>query len=81
MCLPKLEDARAVPLLIQRYKTEDADVRWFTLKAMSYIGSEDGLKLAEDEGPGDENNACKQLAEDITDLGSLVQPPHDAKYD
>lgn len=55
-----------VSTLIERYPSEDEDVRWATLKALDYIGGEDALAFVASTGTKDDNKACRALAEKIS---------------
>jgi hypothetical protein len=48
--------------LAARYATEDEDCRLFILKAMEYIGGDDGIQLIEEKGMKDKDVACRSLA-------------------
>ena len=72
--LARIEDARVIPVLDERYAREDEDVRWFTLKAMGYIGSVEAMKLVKEKGLTDRSKACRALAEDLLNSSGLVQP-------
>jgi hypothetical protein len=64
--LGRLGAADAVPVLSQRYATEDEDCRWVTLKAMDYIGGADAETLLKGPGLGDKDGGPRRLAEKIT---------------
>jgi hypothetical protein len=64
--LARLGAAEAVPVLSQRYATEDEDCRWVTLKAMDYIGAADAQSLVKGAGLGDKDGGPRRLAEKIT---------------
>ena len=55
----------AVSTLSSRYATEDEDPRWYTLKAMDYIGGDDAMKLVSTSGVNDKDNSPKRLAQRI----------------
>jgi len=64
--LARLGAANAVPVLSQRYATEDEDCRWVTLKAMDYIGGADAEALVKGAGLADKDGGPRRLAEKIT---------------
>lgn len=64
--LADLGAADAVAVLASRYATEDEDCRWYTLKAMDYIGGEPALALVRDRGTRDGDGGPRRLAERIT---------------
>ncbi len=64
--LARLGAADAVPVLSQRYATEDEDCRWVTLKAMDYIGGPAAEALLKGAGLGDKDGGPRRLAEKIT---------------
>lgn len=64
--LADLGDPAAVAPLSSRYGTEDEDCRWYTLKAMDYIGGETAMALVRDQGLKDEDGGPRRLAERIT---------------
>jgi hypothetical protein len=72
--LARIEDPRVISVLAERYASEDEDVRWFTLKAMGYLGTDEALEVVRDRGLEDKNKACKALAEDLLDPSALGQP-------
>jgi hypothetical protein len=51
--------------LSARYDKEDEDCRWYTLKAMDYIGNEAALALVRDKGVKDGHEPCKRLAKRV----------------
>ena len=61
--LAALGAPEAVPVLTQRYATEDEDCRWFTLKAMDYIGGADAESLIKGQGLSDKDGGPRRLAE------------------
>jgi hypothetical protein len=63
--LARLGAADAVPALAGRYATEDEDCRWYTLKAMDYIGGDAALALVRDQGLKDKDGGPRRLAERI----------------
>jgi hypothetical protein len=64
--LALLGSADAVAPLSARYKIEDEDVRWYTLKAMDYIGGADAERLVKTAGLKDDDNGPKRLAARIS---------------
>ena len=60
--LGNIGSSAAIEVLRQRYKKEDEDCRFYTLKAMAYIGTDDSLKLVEEQGTRDKNLANEVLA-------------------
>jgi hypothetical protein len=63
--LGRLGDPAAVPLLAQRLTTEDEDCRWFTLKAMDYIGGDVAAGVVTGAGVKDKDGGPRRLAERI----------------
>ena len=57
-----LGSVEAVDTLSRRYPTEDEDVRWYTLKAMDYIGGEAASRTLNVAGLNDKDSAAKRLA-------------------
>lgn len=57
-----LGSEQAVPTLVERYRGEDEDCRFYTLKALDVIGGERAEKLIEREGRKDPDPACRALA-------------------
>ncbi len=64
--LGRLGAAEAVPVLSQRYATEDEDCRWVTLKAMDYIGGAEAETLLKGPGLADKDGGPRRLAEKVT---------------
>jgi hypothetical protein len=64
--LALLGSSDAVATLSARYATEDEDVRWYTLKAMDYIGGEEANRVINGSGMKDKDAAPKRLARRIT---------------
>lgn len=64
--LGRLGAADSVPLLAQRYATEDEDCRWVSLKAMDYIGGSAAEALVKGPGMGDKDGGPRRLAEKIS---------------
>lgn len=64
--LGRLGAADAVPVLSQRYATEDEDCRWVTLKAMDYIGGAGAETLVKGPGLADKDGGPRRLAEKIS---------------
>ncbi len=60
--LASLGAPAAVGPLASRYALEDEDPRWFTLKAMDYIGGPEAAKVVESSGLKDEDAGPKRLA-------------------
>jgi hypothetical protein len=61
--LAMLRDASVVPELIRFYDGEDADARFFLLKALAAIGDAAAMQFLEGRGTGDPEAGCRQLAE------------------
>ena len=49
-------------LLTERYAKEDELCRWYTLKALDYIGGEQALAFIKEKGPQDKEYSVKALA-------------------
>lgn len=64
--LADLGDPAAVAPLAGRYGTEDEDCRWYTLKAMDYIGGDAAMAVVRDQGLRDADGGPRRLAERIT---------------
>jgi hypothetical protein len=60
--LGQLQSPDAVAALAGRYAKEDEDCRWYTLKAMDYIGGPEAMKVVADMGTKDRDNHPKRLA-------------------
>jgi hypothetical protein len=63
--LARLGAADAVTFLAGRYPTEDEDCRWYSLKAMDYIGGTAALAVLKDVGAKDKDGGPRRLAERI----------------
>ena len=63
--LARLGSAEAVKFLAGRYPTEDEDCRWYSLKAMDYIGGTEALAVLKDLGAKDKDGGPKRLADRI----------------
>jgi hypothetical protein len=63
--LARLGSPDAVPLLASRYTAEDEDCRWYTLKAMDYIGGPAALALVREHGIKDKDGGPRRLAQRI----------------
>ena len=63
--LASLGSAAAVAPLIARYALEDEDPRWYTLKALDYIGGDEAMKFVATAGVNDDDNGPKRLAQRI----------------
>ena len=63
--LARLGSADAVKFLAGRYAAEDEDCRWYSLKAMDYIGGTEALALVKDLGAKDKDGGPKRLADRI----------------
>ena len=63
--LARLGSADAVKFLAGRYATEDEDCRWYSLKAMDYIGGTAALAVVKELGAKDKDGGPKRLAERI----------------
>lgn len=55
----------SVTPLTGRYAKEDEDCRWYTLKAMDYIGGDTALAFVKEKGLTDDEEECKRLAKRI----------------
>jgi hypothetical protein len=60
--LAQLGSSDAVAVLSGRYATEDEDCRWYTLKAMDYIGGPEAERLVNTLGLRDKDTGPKRLA-------------------
>jgi hypothetical protein len=63
--LASLGSAEAIAPLSARFGDEDDDCKWYSLKTMDYIGSEDALVLVKNKGLRDEDETCQRLAKRI----------------
>lgn len=63
--LARIGSADAVQSLAERYATEDEDCRWYTLKAMDYIGGAEALALVKGQGVKDTDGGPRRLAQRI----------------
>lgn len=63
--LGRLQAQEAVPLLAQRLTAEDEDCRWFTIKAMDYIGGDVAAGVVKGAGVKDKDGGPRRLAERI----------------
>ena len=63
--LASLGSPAAVAPLIARYALEDEDPRWYTLKALDYIGGDEAMKFVGTAGVNDDDNGPKRLAQRI----------------
>jgi hypothetical protein len=52
----------ALATLTQRYDKEDEQGRWYTLKAMDYIGGDAAMAFIKEKGPKDKEYSIKALA-------------------
>lgn len=59
--LARLGSAEAVATLANRYEREDEDCRWYTLKAMDYIGGDKAAAVLKEKGSKDQDDANKRL--------------------
>lgn len=59
--LARIGSASAVAPLVERYAKEDEDCRWYSLKAMDYIGGEAAMALVK-QAVNDNEEPCKRLA-------------------
>jgi hypothetical protein len=57
-------DESAADTLKRRYPTEEEDARFYTLKALDYIGGS-SRAFAKEQGAKDASNGCRRLAERI----------------
>lgn len=64
--LGNLGQAEAVPVLIERYPTEEGEVRYAILAALDTLGGEEAAALIRKEGTKDDLKAAKNLARRIT---------------
>ena len=56
----------AVGPLASPVLTEDEDPRWYTLKAMDYIGGDEAMKVVTSSGMSDKDLGPNRLAQRIT---------------
>ena len=64
----RLGASEAVSVLSARYRDEeDEDCRWYTIKALDYIGGEEALAVIGDLGVDDDHDATERLAKRILD--------------
>lgn len=63
--LAKIGSNDAVEPLARRYPSEDEDCRWYTLKAMDYIGGDAALGLVRNQGVNDKDGGPQRLARRI----------------
>jgi hypothetical protein len=63
--LARLGSPEAVSTLSSRYGTEEEDCRWYTLKAMDYIGGDAALALVKSQGLKDKDGGPRRLAQRI----------------
>ena len=64
--LASLGSPASVSVLGNRYATEDEDCRWYTLKALDYIGTDEALKVVRSAGLVDKDTGPQRLARRIT---------------
>ena len=64
--LATLGSPDVISVLSGRYATEDEDCRWYTLKAMDYIGGDAAMKVVTTSGVADKDVGPKRLAQRIT---------------
>ena len=56
----------AVSILAARYGDEEEDdCRWYTIKALDYIGGEDAMAVIQEHGVDDDHDATERLAKRI----------------
>ena len=63
--MARLRSPDVIKVLQSRYGKEDDDCRWYTLKAMAYIGTDEALNVVREKGPGDEEEYFQQFANRI----------------
>jgi len=63
--LGNLGSPESTDVLGKRYDKEDEDCRLYSLKAWSYIGTDEAFKLIEEKGPGDRSLANKVFSKHI----------------
>jgi hypothetical protein len=63
--MARLRSPEVIQVLQSRYGKEDDDCRWYTLKAMAYIGTDEALNVVREKGPGDEEEYFRQFANRI----------------
>jgi hypothetical protein len=63
--LARIGAPEAIAPLAARYAKEDEDCRWYTLKAMDYVGGDTARAFIKDTGLGDEEEECARLARRI----------------
>ena len=61
----RIGDPSVLPKLESLYATEEKEPRWFVLKAMGYIGTDESLAFVKSHGLTDANRECQILANDI----------------
>ena len=66
--LARLGSPSIIRPLAERYAAEDEDCRWYTLKAMDYVGSAEALAVVKEKGLADQEFFCQTIAKAI--LGS-----------
>ncbi|HUR83379.1 MAG TPA: HEAT repeat domain-containing protein [Thermoanaerobaculia bacterium] len=64
--LTDLGAAPHAPMLMRRYASEDADVRYATLLALDSVGSAEAMAFIRENGPKDKNTAVRRLAERLS---------------
>lgn len=60
--LARLGSPSIVKPLAGRYAGEDEDCRWYTLKAMDYVGGDEAMSVVREKGLADQEFFCQALA-------------------
>jgi HEAT repeat protein len=60
--LARLGGGSIVKPLAGRYAAEDEDCRWYTLKAMDYVGSAEAMAVVREQGLTDQEFFCQAIA-------------------
>lgn len=63
--LARLGSPSIVGPLAGRYAAEDEDCRWYTLKAMDYLGTAEALEVVREKGLADQEFFCQTIAKAI----------------
>jgi len=63
--LARLGSPAVVKPLADRYAGEDEDCRWYTLKAMDYVGSDEALAVVREKGLADQEFFCQMIAKAV----------------
>jgi hypothetical protein len=60
--LARLGSGSIVKPLAARYAGEDEDCRWYTLKAMDYVGGDEAMAVVREKGLADQEFFCQAIA-------------------